>query len=285
MAFRAPTQLPQRQHHSSHALPTVQTQQISQYQSPLEDSQEWVLFSPSQAPSTTRTHTTSTERTPRTVGLSRVSEFGSLETAARSEDDEDLSEAIEDEELDSLDDGLHAFREPSVYRTSTNKLDQSGGTVLPTHDGLGTFPASSPPVQEQLYQFEQYNPKRKYEGHHTRRSSVQRRLDAVQDRDIYSVEDDRRLRIEQWRMEQSRALLDEIEKETRRRRSSLVGSMKLSPADTLSIVAEDHPSQEPTPPPPTPDTDEYFLQRITRRVIRDLIGIDDTTLSAIFGET
>jgi hypothetical protein len=285
MAFRAPTPLPQRQHLSIAAQPSVQTQ-ISQYQSPLEDSQEWVLFSPSQAPSTTRTQTTSTC----TAGLSRVSEFGSLETAARSGEDEELGEeALDDEELDSLDDGLHAFREPSVYRTSSNRLDQSGGTVLPTHDGLGTFPASSPPVQEHLFQFEQYNPKRKFEGHHTRRSSVQRRLDAVEDRDIYGVEDDRHLRIEQWRMEQSRALLDEIEKETRRRRSSRasdrMGSMRQSMVDTMSIVMEDQPMQEPSPPPPDSDADESFLQRITRRVIRDLIGIDENTLSAIFGES
>jgi hypothetical protein len=289
MAFRAPTQLPQRPHLSSTTTNDLQTQQTPRYISPLEDSQEWVLFSPSQAPSTTRTHTTSTERTPRTAGLSRLSEFGSLETAARSEDDEELSEeALEDEELDSLDDGLHAFRELSVYRTSSNRLDQSGGTVLPTHDGLGTFPASSPPVQEHLYQFEQYNPKRKYEGHHTRRSSVQRRLDAVEDRVIHGAEDEKRLRIEQWRVEQSRALLDEIEKETRRRRSSRASdlrSVRQSVVDTMSIVVEDQPSQEPISSPPVPEADESFLQRITRRVIRDLIGIDETTLSAIFGET
>jgi hypothetical protein len=92
----------------------------------LDTSEEWVLFSPT-APSVTQTHTTSTDRTPRTAGLSRLSDFGSLDTAARSDqvtedvDDngtEQATDADEEAELDSLDDGLHAFHEPSDYASS-----------------------------------------------------------------------------------------------------------------------------------------------------------------------
>ena len=73
-----------------------------------------MLFSPTAAPSAiTKTHTTSTERTPRTAALSHLSDFGSLDTAARSDDQDDEnitehgSEPDDEAELDSLDDGLH----------------------------------------------------------------------------------------------------------------------------------------------------------------------------------
>ena len=110
----------------------------------LDQSEEWVLFSPGAPSATTRTHTTSTDRTPRTAGLSRFSEFGSLETAAQSEQDEEGGSFLgTEEELDSLDDGLHAFHEPSEYGAPLSRLQsrlqESGDTVLPTHDGLGEF--------------------------------------------------------------------------------------------------------------------------------------------------
>src|ERR1700744_3656672 len=73
-----------------------------------QEQQEWILFSP--AP---RTQTTSTDRT-RIADRSRLSDFGSLETAARSQPDAVLAHNDnETEDLDSLDDGLHAFNEPS----------------------------------------------------------------------------------------------------------------------------------------------------------------------------
>jgi len=309
MAFRQPTHAPPQRQLSIHvpAEPITTTLSATQQQRAIEESQEWVLFSPSLAPSTSRTQTTSTDRTPRTAGLSRASDFGSFDTAARSGDiDEDEAvgsdvleeDAEEDEELDSLDDGLHAFREPSIYHTTLRRLDQSGGSILPTHDGLGTFPASSPPVQEQLWQFEQYNPRRRVEAHHQRRSSVQRRLDAVEGGQDIQVENDRIQRIEQWRMEQSRILLDEIEKETRRRRLSRSGDIMMS--DAMDVAEEgrmttgasktltaDHLSSQDAPQSGTqePEETESFWQHITRRVIRDLMGIDESILSVIFGES
>ncbi|MCJ1366181.1 hypothetical protein MMC16_005307 [Acarospora aff. strigata] len=308
MAFRQSTH-PQPQRQLTLTLPDEPLDASlsgTHAQRAVEESQEWVLFSPSLAPSTTRTHTTSTERTPRTAGLSRVSDFGSFNSAARSGEihrDEaaelDLLEgdAEEDGELDSLDDGLHAFHEPSVHHADSGALDHSGGSILPTHDGLGTFPASCPPVQEQLWQFEQFNPRRKGEGHQRRRSSVQRRLDAAEDGQDIQLENDRRLRIEKWRMEQSRVLLDEIEKETRRRLTRS-GEMRLSDAmdsgkgkkvatgASNSLVLEHSDPQDVSQSwTQEPEDTETFWQRITRRVIRDLIGIDDSILSVIFGES
>src|ERR1700734_3986073 len=149
MAFRQPTAAPSRHlsletpgHPESSTLPP------SEYNNGIEQSQEWVLFSPLHDDSTTRTHTTTTTTatTQRTAGLSRLSNIASFDTAVRSgrlESSVLEDEGPEDKELDSLDDGLQAFREPSIYRIPSS---QSPGAVLPTHDGLGTFPASSPPV-------------------------------------------------------------------------------------------------------------------------------------------
>jgi len=224
--------------------------------------------------------------------VSRLSDFGSLNTVARSGDSEEDEGIDEDEELDSLDDGLHAFREPSMY-TASQRVDQIGGSILPAHDGLGTFAASSIPVQEQLWRFEQYNPRRASIGHRRRRSSVQRRSDDVEDDEGQSLENTRIERIEKWRLEQSKVLLEEIEKETRRRRASQATEGEQSTTHTVNQKVterggQNEPQKAQSPDSPVLDTiaeeTESFWQRITRRVIRDLMGIDDALLSIIFGE-
>ncbi|KAI9850883.1 MAG: hypothetical protein M1838_004862 [Thelocarpon superellum] len=295
MAFRQPThQAPPRQ--TTSAGPVGFVPDVPR---PVEESQEWVLFSPV-ASSATPT-TLSTART-RTAGLSRFSHVGSLDTGAGQSESADgeglafselhdrgldleaeaLYEDDEDEEdLDSLDSHLHAFRAPSVDQPTPRDL--GGLSVLPTHDGLGTFPASSPPVQEHLYQFEQFNPKRR-----RRRSSALRGVE--HDLDGRAV-DERTSRIQAWRMEQSRVLLDEIEKETRRRRMSrtTVGDHDVSivrdRARAGGETTEPQEDQATAAAIPEVDETESFWKRLTRRVIRDLIGIDENILSVIFGET
>ena len=256
----------------------------------LEQSSEWVLFP---ARSNTQTQTASTVLTP-TAGLSRLSDFGSLDTKSRQDGDiicRTTNGSVDDEEdLDSLDEGLHAFQEPSP--THRSGLFEQSGSLLPRHDGLGTFPSSYPPLQEQLWHFERFNPRRRSIGHR-RRSSVQKRIDAVEDHDTASIEAERRERIEQWR---SRVLLDEIEKETRRRRTSAIcqraetrpgtarGEQTIKGPITESS-GDEAKSGTPTASSPAIDGSESFWQRITRRVIRDFIGIDDNLLSVIFGES
>ncbi|KAI9805358.1 MAG: hypothetical protein M1833_005811 [Piccolia ochrophora] len=308
MAFRQPIPnvVPRQQGSWRDADPVVLPSH-TQPQAQLHDSQEWVLFSPT-APSTTRTRTISTEQTPRTAGLSRLSEFGSLDTIeGRSEiwghvhenqahdhdsnavDDDDA----EEEELDSLDSHLHAFQEPTVHRRFSEHVGES--PMLPQHDGLGMFPASSSNVQEQLYQFEQFNPRR------WRRRSSDIRLFEQETQDAQQSE--RNVRIQEWRIEQSRLLLDEIEKETRRRRMSRVSELtrhghgatdvseevadtsakgyveeNIEDAATFSIEDGETADTET-------DDNEPFWKRITRRVIRDIIGIDEPLLSVILGET
>ena len=299
MAFRQPTFAPASRPTTSHE-PEQNTGATvpSTLHRGIEDSHEWVLFPSAQANSTTQTQS-STERTPQTVGLSRLSDFGSL--AARSRRDDGIAcEATDgsledDEDLDSLDEGLHAFQEQSVQQRA-GVFDQSG-SILPRHDGMGTFPPSSPPMQEQLWHFEQYNPRRRsIVGHQRRRSSIQNRFDAFEDNDAVLLEEERRDRIENWRMEHSRVLLDEIERETRKRRSSVADRRTEyvpSSAGLEHIVKESVLTQTEDPGQnedkgvdrPACEGDESIWQRITRRVIRDFIGIDDALLSVIFGES
>jgi hypothetical protein len=299
MAFRQPTFVPASRPNTSHEPEHNTTATpISPSHNRIEDSQEWILFPSAQTESTTQTQT-STERTPRTAGLSRLSDFGSL-TARSRPDDAVACEATDgsiegDEDLDSLDDGLHAFQEPAVCHRS-GYFDQSG-SILPRHDGLGTFPATSPPLQEQLWHFEQYNPrKRSVSGHQRRRSSVQRRFDALEDKDAAMIEGDRRERIEKWRLEHSRVLLNEIEQETRKRRTSVASQRaERTPSsagleriikESVHVQTQDHSKDEDKEARDlTVEDGETFWQRITRRVIRDFIGIDDSLLSVIFGES
>jgi hypothetical protein len=254
---------------------------------PLEQSEEWVLFAPTAPSATTGTHTTSTERTPQTAGLSRFSEFGSLETAARSDQDDDAGTFLgTEEELDSLDDGLHAFHEPSEYGAPASRLQQSGDTVLPTHDGLGEFEPHAT-MQEHVWQFE-----RSRRRAARRRSSVQRHFSILDDREDMNTEQDKRQRIERWRLEQSKALLEEIEKETRRRRRMSTMSATRNRVDSIqeeTTSATPHTARSVSDAQSESSEESTenlsFWQRITRRVIRDLIGLDEDTLSVIFGES
>ncbi|KAL9638404.1 MAG: hypothetical protein Q9164_001563 [Protoblastenia rupestris] len=298
MAFRQPTLAPNvRQSPAPAPDAYINTSRPTTAQ-PLDETREWILFPETE--SATFTHTASTERTPRTAGLSRLSDFGSLNSAARSRQENFACQATvrseqDDEELDSLDEGLHAFQESSIQRGSVD-LHQSG-SILPRHDGLGTFPASSPEVQDQIWHFERYNSrKRPFAGHHRHKSSVQRRLDVVDDeKEATHIEDEKRERIERWRLEHSKILLDEVEKQTRRRQSmadisraapSLMNTSSM--VDSQKTISEHVDSNTSTPPcqPNSSGADvcESFLQRVTRRVIRDFIGIDEATLSIIFGE-
>ncbi|KAF7117436.1 hypothetical protein CNMCM5793_006381 [Aspergillus hiratsukae] len=300
MAFRLPPQVARRRNSYSTSQPVPELDIPSPLSQVLEnESTQWVLFSPPQ-PSTARTHTTSTERTPRTAGASRLSDFGSFGTATRSvlgfegdDTDGDVEEPLDEDgtELDSLDDGLHAFRAPSVTQESTSRPNQSTPAVLPAHDGLGSFHASSQLVQEQLWQHEQFNPRRRGDVRLRRRSSVQRQLDTIEDREQVDIEHERWQRIEKWRMDQSRALLQEIERETRRRRRNSRVSVQTDQVASQPVVSHtpdgvlETLKEGSSQPQQESEQDESFWRRITRKVIRDLIGIDDSLLSVILGES
>lgn len=294
MAFRSPTHAPPRRQtsYSTSERPALDIDtHASQHQQQLDDdAKEWILFSPSQAASTTRTRSDSTERTARTAGVSRLSDFGSFNAATHIESGDSISvDALDEEatELDSLDDGLPDFRDGDVP-------DSRNYPVLPAHDGLGSFHASGQQVQEQLWRYEQFNPRRSSEAVPTRRSSLQNHLATVDE--LESLADrERWQRIETWRTEQSRILRQEIERETRRRqrRSSrsgvgtashrtgndVLGSISETKAMDASSVSSDSASIQGDSPK------ESIWRRITRKVIRDLMGIDDSILSVILGES
>lgn len=286
MAFQVPHAPHRRTSYSKPQLPILDIPPSSE-ESP-DDTTQWVLFSP-----TARTHTTSTERT-RTVGGTRLSDFGSLAAtrSANGIDDED-TDALDDQidedgtELDSLDDGLHAFRAPSLGPTSPTRVDQGPQAMLPVHDGLGSFQPSSQTVQDQIWQHEQYNPQR-LSPHlqHRRHSSIQRHLDTAE-KSGANTERERWQRIEQWRRDQSRALFQEIERETRQRRASHTTS-HLSvdrPVSHTTQPSVSEPLRQLSPPEGVSADEQSFWCRITHKVIRDLIGIDDALLSVIFGES
>lgn len=305
MAFRVPTQAPRRQ--------TVQSppQDVSSsslpHSIPDDESTQWVLFSPSQNPSNaTLTRSASTERP------SRLSDFGSFGTPTRSvtgaqddDDDDDgdddaddgdgddVLESLDEDgtELDSLDDGLHAFPDPGVAQAPPSpRWDQGAPAVLPAHDGLGSFMASSQPVQDQLWQHERFNPHHRSELRPRRMSSIRRHLNTVAEAEEIDTERERWKRIEKWRLDQSRAMMQEVEQEThRRRRSSLAsrasdrsaarsfasGRLQDIPETRKAEISSGTPSQEY----------ESLWQKITRKLIRDLIGLDDSLLSIILGES
>ena len=289
MAFHHPQQRPQAPRQLSFTKQPVSQQAPASpiRKRALDESQEWILFSPAQnADAQSRTAT----------------DYGSLETHIRSqaaggsvEEATCQGTEIDDEnaELDSLDDGLHAFHH-HPFSLASNQLDQSGGAVLPTHDGLGAF--SSGGLQEQLWQFERHNPHRRRQAR--RRSSIQRRLDEVEEEGDMGMADERTARIEKWRLEQSRAVLEEIERETKRRRKRMsrksgVGAPMDVEADamqgmTARDVRADSVVEQVSPVTYHAEhgeqTGESWWQRLTRRVIEDLIGLDETTLSVIFGE-
>jgi hypothetical protein len=134
-------------------------------------------------------------------------------------------------------------------------------------------------VQEHLYAFERYNPRRVKR----RRQSVE--LGTLELESERAAEAERTRRIEAWRIEQSRLLVDEIQKETRRRKQSMSSERRSVLEDreqedvaTFSMMDGSGTTEVPN------EENESFWNRITRRVIRDLIGIDDDLLSIIFGE-
>ncbi|KAL8777732.1 MAG: hypothetical protein Q9194_002392 [Teloschistes cf. exilis] len=251
------------------------------HQAHSDQSREWVLFPTAQA--RPQLQTPSSTFSPQTAALSRLSELASLGTAAPF--DQDVPE--DDEELDSLDEGLHAFHEQMVDQAPTAFYHD--GSILPTHDGLGTFPASSYSVQEHLWHFERFNPRRRSLGYHRRRSSVQRRLDASELHDEVQMEKQTIDRIEQWRMEHSRFLLEEVEQETRRKPGSHPG---IPPAvvDRNMDVGAFSPVSEGIAKSigrrgslSSQDTSNAW-DHIVRKLVKDLLGVDEMQLAVISGE-
>ncbi|KAK8098474.1 uncharacterized protein PG998_013960 [Apiospora kogelbergensis] len=308
MAFHQPTHQPiPRPYHS---VDEDDTQQASQgIPQAVEDSQTWVLFSPETDAGTTTSYLTTTHQTKSTPGRSRLSDLGSIHSAVRSQnstdqhhsasliddldvDEEEDEDEDEDAELDSLDSHLPEFRSvPNVTNHHTDGVAHST-PVLPAHDGLGSFRVDQEGIgldmQDRLYAFEQYNPRRV-----KRRRESQELAQAELMGEECDVE--KMQRIESWRLEHSRFLLEEIQKETRRRRSvaSTLNAQQERRNTEEALVSEAITMDEVDPGEAWHDQHASVLvsepeglwSRITRKVIRDLLGIDDKLLSTLFGDS
>ncbi|KAI0387097.1 hypothetical protein F5Y04DRAFT_76709 [Hypomontagnella monticulosa] len=305
MAFQQPTRQttqrvfrPASEEEESQHAPRPASQAV-------EDSQTWVLFSPATDAATSTSYLTSTHKTNITPGRSRRSEIGSLGPVPRSDISSERHQSAsiidaaneedeEDAELDSLDSHLPEFRSTPNHHDSSHAFPYAT-PVLPGHDGLGSFRLEQDVIgadlQERIYAFEQYNPNR-----------VRRRenIDLAQ----AGFEEDRTEEIEKmrwieaWRVEHSRYLMEEVQRETRRRRRSVASASVLHQAEekvedetTMSGLGDissdranqsedwhDHDENE------SETGGESIWGRITRKVIQDLLGIDDKLLSVLFGE-
>lgn len=311
MAFRHPTSVPPARPISTPAAEQQAIRPFHQTHS-LEDSREWILF-PSRQSAASYTQETSTDRTPRTAGLSRLSDFGSLNSGAQSGEPEINGAGIafngldeEDEGLDSLDEGLHAFQEPS--KLLSERFHPSSNSILPRHDGLGGFPTSALVLEEQgswLPDSDGVRPRKRSFGTQRRRTSMnmERGVQEEMMEDDQSLFDgERRARIEKWRLDHSRIMLSEIERETRRRRASfrtqessltdeersrveLEGFGQIIRDQNIADRTHSSPATTITRTGAEEDDYETFWERMTRRVIRDIMGIDDDILSVILGES
>lgn len=256
----------------------------------LDNSQEWILFSPIQT-QPGQTQATFTESKTQITGC--LSDSGSLNYGGLSRGENETANKIwDDEDLDSLDDSLHAFQEPTRFPLPFPLDDRTKFTILPAHDGLGTFVTPSPVVHSHVWKWELLNPQRHTSDRRRRKSNVQKYFGTVhdEDKDRFRME-----RIELWRIEQSKLLVEEIEKETRRRRSDTEDEPSRQnfeatdlpqPMAGLKVEGGDevHRANALRATTLSEHKIESFWQRLTRRIIRN-ICIDESILSVIFGES
>ena len=257
-----------------------------------------------------------------------MSDYGSLGTEARSWEhgtddlhDETVHED-DDEELDSLDSHLLEFRSQEGHNEeqhikhgllSQHLVEQEAAShsVFPNHDGLGSFqlgrrPASGPasPAHEYTqFQFQSQQHNQNHRRTKRRRESLDPNLAREQTAREKEEEKEREkmLRIEEWRMEQSRAIMEEVQKESRRQRQRMAGKRTNSlreyhEGEMASMggvletawdgVAAGQPVEsEHVEGCDEEKSDEGFWARITRRLVQDLMGIDDKLLGILFGES
>lgn len=274
-----------------------------------DETRSWVLFSPG-GNAASSSYLGGSDESLRTAGRSKGSDFGSLDTNIRSAGglaSEPISAGIpesldenaleEDAELDSLDSHLPDFRVVQNPYVDTSAANAHSAPVLPRHDGLGSFKLDQPPagadMQEQIYAFERFNPNR-----------IGRHGEAAEAHDADPGMTQRMQRIESWSLEQSRLVLEHIQKETRTTRRPSHSSTTTTrsrrsarpveedvamekPEETQAAVSpgeHDHLDWHDGDVEPSSET-QGVLSRVTRTFLKDVIGIDERLLSILLGET
>ncbi|KAH6840640.1 hypothetical protein B0I37DRAFT_219821 [Chaetomium sp. MPI-CAGE-AT-0009] len=302
MAFQQPTWQPVQwvdRNEPGQGEPAAATPQDS---SAPNESQTWVVFTPgTDAGTTTSSYLNSVQDGQITPGRSRISDLGSLDTVARSEFDlqapsEVISASVaeEDAELDSLDSHLPEFR---IVSSPYNQPEVAHATpVLPGHDGLGSFrfetPGMSAEAQDRMYAFERFNPNR------VEHRSAGFSLAELETQTEEAQDWERNHRIEAWRLEQSQLLLEDIRNETKRRQQSEESLRKIQHTNSMqpevaerSVADEEaadinlngadwHDQDEPIRSGEEPG----LLSRLARKLICDVMGVDDKLLAVLFGD-
>lgn len=274
-----------------------------------DETRSWVLFSPG-GNATSSSYLGGADESLRTAGRSKGSDFGSLDTNVRSAGGlasqpispgipESLDENAleEDAELDSLDSHLPDFRVVQNPYVDTSAANEHSAPVLPRHDGLGSFKLDQPvpgaDLQEQIYAFERFNPNR-----------VSRHDEAAEAHDTEPGMTQRMKRIESWSLEQSRLVLEHIQKETRttRRPSHSTTTTTRSrrsamPVEEDVVMSKSEGTQSAVSPGEHDHLDWHdgdaessvenqgILSRMTRAFLKDVIGIDERLLSILLGES
>ena len=302
MAFHQPTRQPvhrtTQQPRSDDAAPAP-GRTSSRQRSQIDDSSTWVLFEPATEASAA-SYLCETVQSPGTTGRPPFSDLESLYTLPGTDRNGGASQipggslaeldAVEDDaELDSLDSHLPEFRSfPDHLAASEHVVDQHVQSRFPGHDGLGSFHLNQDvgglDAQEHIYQFERFNPKRAHHQHESEEAAISQNHEDT-------PESEKRRWIEAWRTEHGRVLLDQVRRETKRRRQSETSRHHLqSLHERNSLRSEEiddpHNSQmwhdEMTLDAPPAKVDGT-LARMTCTALRDFLGIDDKMLSVLTG--
>ncbi|KAF8422700.1 hypothetical protein EV426DRAFT_163485 [Tirmania nivea] len=282
-----PTQSSHGQHksyHESPASPTLSRHLLGTLREPEE--QEWVVFSPFVTVKRSNFSVTEvgtnvehselwTEGTESRLSGTQDPSYGEG-TDEEEEDDHMAYNRYEDDE-----DSLEPFRENQGINP----------VLLPTHDGRGMFPSITPHEEDSVF----------IPGIASLEESL--RLLAARN-NIFDEGNDLNSRIQKWRQEHSAAFIEEMEmvrKQKRRRgfRTSTTRSEKEREEEMVaSMMLDEDVHREEPPVRPTEDgkstvdaekgsmeDPETFWRRVTRSLMREIMGIDDRLLEAIFGES
>ncbi|KAF3145234.1 hypothetical protein TWF703_007818 [Orbilia oligospora] len=223
-------------------------------QSATAGSEEWVVFSP--------TSDAQTVKTPTSGRVSRISDLGSLQYDSYDDELEDEEESqadgMGDEEEEEEEDDDEDYDEDIDLHGFQNPYHQ-GPVMLPQHDGLGTFPS----VVSRQGSLEKYEPEPAI----------------LPSRNSFT-----NARIQAWRMEQSRILLDEIERATKGRLGLRQTEAERLEEDmaTMSDVGLEEVNEKALADDAVDNA--TFWERIRRKLVQDIMGLDDMVLQIIFGE-
>jgi hypothetical protein len=238
------------------------------------ESIEWVVFSPSMVGDTSTllsvTHQPFQESDIANVATASSQQLAHVAVIPENyEKYTDINEEDDESSLDSAEtDSLQLF------------CDYDDPAILPKHDGLGTFQTG-------------------VAGFRSLEESL--RIAATSKG---SEQNDTHSRIQKWRMEHGHALMDEVERATRRRchaslknqrNGRMVSDSKL---DTRPTMRDDvGTGMEPSSLAPVTGcvteahseegeiSNQTFWKRITKSFIQGIIGIDDHLLEVVFGQS